>query len=201
MKIKSLLLADDEQIIRKTLYRELTNENFEVLTAASGEEAVEQIKNSCFDLVITDLNMSGIDGFQVLKAAKKTCAQTMVIILTGYGSMEAIVDALRLGADDFLQKPCDTDELLYRITNCFVKQELLKKVSLYEMFLPVCCYCKKIRDDLHGEQGEGNWYSPEDYFKNAKGMVRVTHCCCPECYTKQMELFLGNIGTTGLKKT
>jgi YesN/AraC family two-component response regulator len=191
-KMKSLLLVDDEQIIRNSLAKELASDTLKVTTVASGEEAIARINNDCFDLVITDLSMPGLDGFQVLKAAKKKSVQTMVIILTGYGSMESIIDALRLGVDDFLQKPCDTDELLYRVSNCFVKQDLLKKVSLYEKLLPVCCYCKKIRDDQHGEYGKGNWYSPDEYFQKANGIVRVSHGCCPDCYTEQLELFYGN---------
>jgi YesN/AraC family two-component response regulator len=202
MKMKSLLLVDDEQIIRNSLSRELGNGTLEVTTAANGEEAIARINNGCFDLVITDLLMPGLDGFQVLKAAKKKYVQTMVIILTGYGDMESTIDALRLGADDFLQKPCDTDELLYRISNCFVKQELLTKVTLYEKFLPVCSYCKKIRDDQHGEHGKGSWYSPEDYFKKAKGVVRVSHGCCPDCYAEQIQSIRpGKGGQTEYPKT
>ena len=187
MKGKSLLLVDDEQIILNSLSRELVDAGFKVTLAANGEEAIARINNDCFDLVMTDLLMPGLDGFQVLKSAKQRGLQTMVIILTGYGALESAVDALRLGADDFLQKPCDTDELLYRISNCFAKQELLRKIALYEKFLPVCSYCKKIRDDQHWEHGKGKWYSPEEYFKRAKGVVRVSHGCCPDCYSEQMK--------------
>lgn len=200
LKTKSLLLVDDEQIVRNSLRRELASENLEVNTAASGEEAVDKINSRCFDLVITDLSMQGLDGFQVLKAAKKKSVQTMVIILTGYGSMESILDALRLGADDFLQKPCDTVDLLYRVSNCLVKQELQKKVSMYEKLLPVCMYCKKIRDDHHGEHGKGNWYSPEEYFQKATGVVQVSHGCCPDCYTVHRDFFYGNSDQTGFEK-
>lgn len=186
MKSKSLLLVDDEQIIIDSLSRELRNEGFEVTTAASGEEAIAKINTGFFDLVTTDLSMPGLDGFQVLKAAKKRNFETMVIILSGCGDMETAIDALRLGADDFLQKPCDYDELLYRISNCFAKKEMLRKITLYENILPVCAYCKKLRDDPPGEYGKGSWYSLEEYFNRTKG-VRVSHGCCPDCYAKIME--------------
>ena len=185
LKGKSLLVVDDEPVILGTLSRELTIAGLEVTTAASGEEAISRINSHFFDLVMTDLMMTGADGFQVIKAVKQKRLGTMVIILTGFGCMESVIDALRLGADDFLQKPCDTDELLYRISNCFVKQDLLRKITLYENILPVCCYCKKIRDDGQGEYGKGNWYSLEDYFILTKG-VRVSHGCCPGCYAKQI---------------
>ncbi|RPJ04110.1 MAG: response regulator [Spirochaetaceae bacterium] len=186
MKGKSLLLVDDEPTIRNSLSRELVDAGLEVTLAASGEEAIARINTGCFDLVMTDLLMPGLDGFQVLKAAKQKDLQTMVIILTGYGNKESAIDALRLGADDFLEKPCDTEELILRMSNCLRKQELQKKITMYENFLPVCSYCKKIRDDQQGEHGKGSWYSLEDYFSKTKG-VRVSHGCCPECYAEQME--------------
>ena len=185
-KQKSLLVVDDEPSILSSLARELAIADLEVTTAASGEEAVAKINTRFFDLVVTDLLMPGLDGFQVLKAAKQKNLQTIVIILTGYGAVEAAIDALRLGADDFLQKPCDTDELLYRISNSSVKQELLRKIALYENFLPVCCYCKKIRDDRLGVQGGGSWYKLEDYLTKTKG-VKVSHGCCPDCFAEQMK--------------
>lgn len=186
MKRKSLLLVDDEQLILDSLSRELTSNDpdLRITLAASGEEAIAKINDTCFDLVVTDLLMPGLDGFQVLKAVKKRDRHTMVIILTGYGDMESAIDALRLGADDFLLKPCDPDELLYRMSNCFVKQELQRKVALYENILPVCCYCKKIRDDRQGEHGKGRWYSLEEYFNKAKG-VFISHGCCPDCFAEQ----------------
>jgi YesN/AraC family two-component response regulator len=193
MQRKTILLVDDEQIIIDSLFRELTCDelNFDIARATSGMEAISQINSNCFDLVVTDLQMPGIDGFQVLKAAKQKDALTMVIILTGYADLEAAIDALRLGADDFLQKPCDTDELLYRISNCFVKQDLQKKIALYEDILPICSYCRKIRDDRQGGHGQGNWYSLEEYFSRVQG-VHISHGCCPECFAKEMAGHLQN---------
>jgi len=188
MKSKSLLVVDDEPTIIDSLSRDLVSAGFKVTTAASGEEAIAKINTGFFDLVTTDLLMPGVDGFQVLKAAKQKSLQTMVIILTGYGTEDSAIDALRLGADDFLHKPCGIDELLYRISNCLVKWELLSKIAWYENVLPVCCYCKKIREDRQGEYGKGNWYSLEEYLSKSKG-ASVTHGCCPDCYAEQIKTF------------
>jgi YesN/AraC family two-component response regulator len=187
MDRKSILIVDDEQLILDSLYRDLTVEaiGFAVTLATSGEEAIAKINSRSWDLVITDLVMPGLDGFQVLKAAKRKDPQIMVIILTGYADMQFAIDALRLGSDDFLQKPCDTDELLYRMANCFVKQELQRKVALYENILPVCSYCKKIRYDPPGEHGAGHWYNLEEFFTQVKG-VNCSHGCCPDCYARLM---------------
>lgn len=187
MDRKSILLVDDEQLILESICRELTCEPFEfdVGLATSGEEAIDKITSSHWDLVVTDLLMPGLDGFQVLKAAKRKDPQIMVIILTGYADMQSAIDALRLGADDFLQKPCDTDELVYRMSNCFNKQDLQRTIGMYEKILPVCSYCKKIRDDQPGELGKGRWYSLEEFFVKVKG-VNCSHGCCPDCFAKLM---------------
>jgi CheY-like chemotaxis protein len=189
MNKKAILLVDDEQLILGSLSRELSF-YFDVTKAAGGEEAIARINSGTWDLVVTDLVMPGVDGFQVLKAAKRKNPQTMVIILTGYADMQSAIDALRLGGDDFLQKPCDTDELLYRMSNCFIKQELLRKLMLYESILPVCSYCKKIRDDQPGNPGQGDWYTLEEFFSKVKG-VHCSHGCCPDCFARVMPELMG----------
>lgn len=121
----SILLVDDEEVIRKSFARELQMEHFAVTAVASGSEAITALENGQFDLVITDLMMPGIDGLGVLKAAKAVAPLTNVIILTGYGDMESAIDALRLGADDFVRKPCEVEELVFRIQHCLEKRNLL----------------------------------------------------------------------------
>ena len=183
---RKILLVDDEPLILVSLSRELAEDHLEVIHASNGEEAIAAINTTYIDLVITDLVMPGVDGFQVLKGAKERDARTMVIILTGYGNMESAVDALRLGVVDFLQKPCEIEELRYRMANCFVKQDLERKVAFYETILPVCSWCRKIRDDQDKEPGQGQWYSLEEYLKRVKG-VDVSHGCCPDCFAETME--------------
>lgn len=121
----SILLVDDETLIRKSFTRELRAEGFAVTAVANGREAIDEVEKKTYDVVITDLNMPVVDGFGVLKAVKKSAPQTCVVILTGFGDSRAAIDALRLGADEFAMKPCDIDELILRIRRC-----LEKKVSL-----------------------------------------------------------------------
>lgn len=120
-----VLLVDDEEVIRAVLSRELRLKKYDVETAADGNEAVSQLQSQRFDVVITDLDMPGVDGIGVLKAAKKLPAPVSVMILTGYGDMGSAIDALRLGADDYMVKPCDVGELEHRLTKCLEKQDLL----------------------------------------------------------------------------
>ena len=122
----SLLFVDDEEVIRKSLARELSLEHFSVTVASSGSEAITLLQERQFDVVITDLMMPGVDGLDVLKAVKELAPLTRVIIITGYGDMRFAIDALRLGADDFTLKPCEVEELVFRIHRCLEKQSLLQ---------------------------------------------------------------------------
>lgn len=126
----SILFVDDEKLIRNSFSRDLRAEGFKVTTASNGTEAVEALQHNEYDLVITDLRMPELDGFGVLKTVKQCSPQTSVLILTGYGDMRSAIDALRLGADDFALKPCEFDDLMFRIRRCFEKRSLLQNMAL-----------------------------------------------------------------------
>lgn len=139
----TILFVDDEEVIRKSFSRELQLEHFEVTAVASGGEAISALENGQYDLVVTDLMMPGIDGFGVLKAAKRLAPFTSVIILTGYGDMGSAIDALRLGADDFTLKPCEVEELVFRIRRCLEKRNLLQMLSLQN---------QRLEEEIHRRQ-------------------------------------------------
>ncbi len=127
---RSILLVDNEKLIRNSFGRELREEGFAVTTIANGSEAIDELEKKRYDLVITDLMMPGVDGFGVLKAVKKRFPQTAVIVLASYGDMQSVTDALHLGADDFTLKPCDVDELVFRIRRCLERQRLLQMLAI-----------------------------------------------------------------------
>ena len=127
---KSILLVDDEESILKGLGRELSCSGLDVSLASSGEDAINMLDSMQFDLVISDLMMEGIDGFEVLKHAKKNDNQLPVVILTGFGDMTSAVEALRLGADDYLLKPFNADELLIRVAHCIDKRSIANKLKM-----------------------------------------------------------------------
>lgn len=183
MKNKTILLVDDEPIIRKTLAGKLKDEGFTVLTADGGASALAFLATAQINLVITDLMMEGLNGIQVLGEVKAKSPETAVIILTGYGDLTSAIDALRLGADDYLLKPCDLDELLFRIAKCLEKQALKQMVQIYEEILPICLDCKKIRDDSNSEPGQGTWM-PVDQYLTKKTGKSMSHGYCPECGQK-----------------
>ena len=178
MKRYSILLVDDEESILVVLKGYLEKEGYIVTTAESGDKAVEMLKDGChFDLIITDLMMDGIGGLGVLKEARKARPDIIVMILTGYGSLDTAVSAMRLGAFDYMQKPCERDELLMRTKRCIDHLLLNRKIKVYEKFLPVCCVCKKIRDDDGKEPGTGEWIDPDIYL-DAKTEIETSHTYC-----------------------
>ena len=106
-----ILVVDDEESIRELLRLVLTGEGYSVFTANSGEEAIEYLEAQRFDLVITDLVMPGVNGVEVLRAAKRIDPNYPVMVITGHPSVEAVTKLMRLGAGDYLTKPFNIDVL------------------------------------------------------------------------------------------
>jgi len=107
-----ILIVDDEAAIRLFLSEELTQAGYCVHTAASGEEALVQLRSESIDLVLLDLKMGGMDGLQVMEEIERHPLSPVIIILTAYASLESAVGAMRRGGHDYLTKPCRTEELL-----------------------------------------------------------------------------------------
>ncbi len=106
-----LLIVDDEESVTITLAAILQMDGYNVAMALSGPAALKQIEDEVFDLVLTDLRLDDFDGLDVLTAARRRSPDTVVIVLTGYGSLESAVTALRDGAYDYLLKPADVEDL------------------------------------------------------------------------------------------
>ncbi len=107
-----ILLVDDEEPIRHSLGEILQLEGYEVVTAESGEVAVQNLKSEFFDLVLLDLKMPGMGGLEVLKFIHQSSPDTKVILLTAHGSLESAIEALRHGAHDYLLKPATSRSIL-----------------------------------------------------------------------------------------
>jgi DNA-binding NtrC family response regulator len=107
-----IMLVEDEKITRKTLTDILKKENYYVSSYADGTEALDALKQNNFDTVITDLRLPGTNGLDILKAAKEINPRTIVIIITAYATVETAIDALKLGAYDYLLKPFSPEQLL-----------------------------------------------------------------------------------------
>jgi len=113
----TILIVDDEPSIVQSLSGLLTDEDFEVTTAGNGYEALQQIETNAPDLVLLDIWMPGIDGLETLQEIKKTHPHTHVIMITGHGTIETAVQATKLGAFDFIEKPLSIDKVIVAINN------------------------------------------------------------------------------------
>jgi DNA-binding NtrC family response regulator len=125
MARKSILVVDDEKNQREILETILSGEGYDVTTASSGEAAMKFVESRRFDLVLSDLKMTGMSGLDLLKELTNYDKSIIVILLTAHGSVDSAVDALRLGAFDYLQKPYDSDKLLETVSRALNKLTVL----------------------------------------------------------------------------
>jgi len=110
-----LLLIDDEKDFVNILSKRLKRRSIEVKKAFSGAEAIQALRGQEFDVAVLDLKMEDMDGIEVLKMLKIMDPRLAVIMLTGHGSAEAAEQGIKLGAFDYLTKPCELEELLGKI--------------------------------------------------------------------------------------
>ncbi len=121
MKSGPILVVDDEKNIRLALSMALEKLDIPVETAASGEEAMEKVGQGNYEFMLLDLRMPGMDGMEVLRRVSQQRPEIKVIIITAYGSIELAVEAMKLGAVDFLQKPFNVEQVLGVVRRLLVK--------------------------------------------------------------------------------
>ena len=120
-----ILVVDDEMIVCESCKRILEEERYEVETALSGKEAFDKMKANPFDIVITDLKMPGIDGMEVLKTFRKEYPDSIIIMITGFSTVETAVEAMKLGAFDYIPKPFTPDEVSIVVKRAIEKKSLM----------------------------------------------------------------------------
>jgi CheY-like chemotaxis protein len=108
----NILVVDDEEIMRNLLDKMLSLEGYNILTAVDGQDALDVVANEKVDLVVTDMKMPRMDGFELLKNLRNNYPDIGVVIMTGFGDTYTLKDALLLGADEYLSKPFKRLELL-----------------------------------------------------------------------------------------
>ena len=126
-----VLVVDDQRNMRMTLALLLRGQGFEVEEAVDGKEGAELGASGAYDVVLTDLRMGGIDGLGVLRAVKEKQAMTEVMVMTAYGTIESAVEAMRLGAFDYIQKPFTEQELVVKLERALEKRRLAGQVQLF----------------------------------------------------------------------
>jgi two-component system, NtrC family, response regulator HydG len=129
--MSKILVVDDQRNMRTTLAMMLRGAGYEVDEAADGAEGVDLGSKGAYDLVVTDLRMGPIDGLAVLRGVKESQAMTEVIVMTAYGTIESAVEAMRVGAFDYIQKPFTENELLLKVQKALENRRLLGQVQAF----------------------------------------------------------------------
>ena len=127
-----ILLVDDEVVFTTNMSKLLTNRGYEVTAVNSGNSAIGELEEKDFDVVVLDLKMPGMDGITTLKEIKKLDLFTETLILTGHGSIDSAMEAIKLGAYDYLTKPCEIDELVAKIEGAWEKKDGEKQKDMQE---------------------------------------------------------------------
>jgi two-component system response regulator HydG len=126
-----ILIVDDQRNMRTTTALVLKQEGYEVAEAESGEAALSKLLAEPFDVVLTDLRMEPLDGMAVLRGALEIAPLTQVIVMTAYGTVDSAVDAMKIGAHDYISKPFKESELLVRVQRALEKRRLLVDAGLF----------------------------------------------------------------------
>ena len=124
-----ILVVDDHDSLRKGLVRALGNAGHDIEEAPNGTVAIERLQDSQFDIVLTDLRMGGADGMDVLRTTRKLQPNAKVILMTAFGSIHTAVEAMKIGAFDFVQKPFEIEEMEHKIEKAIELKHLQYQVD------------------------------------------------------------------------
>jgi DNA-binding NtrC family response regulator len=127
-----ILLVDDEEVFTRNMSKLLTSRGYFVTAVNSGDAAVQSLQNRPVDVIVLDLKMPGMDGLATLREIQKLGLFTQTLILTGHGSIDSALEAMKLGAYDYLTKPCEIDELVAKIEGAWEKKDGAEKTDLQE---------------------------------------------------------------------
>jgi DNA-binding response OmpR family regulator len=193
----NVLVADDDPLYRILLESSLRSWKHDVRLAVDGDEAWEILAGTTTALLaILDWSMPGQDGLELCRRVRALPPRRLVyvILLTGRSAREDVLRGLEAGADDYITKPCDHDELYARIQvgmrmlrlqqnladRVLELEQALVDVNRLQGLLPMCCYCKCIRNDQ-------NYWEQVEHYIAAHSELEFSHGICPSCYAKVVE--------------
>lgn len=185
----NILIAEDEMVSRRLLEKYLTDNGHKVTAVSGGSEAWRIFLREKTRVIISDWRMPDLSGLDLCRRIRATNREdyTYFILLSGVSrTRENFMQAAQAGVDDFLSKPLNHDEIWMRLR---VAERILsynRQIQELESILPICAYCKKIRDD--GDY----WEQLETYMTEHAGLD-FSHSICPECYDKHVKPELAEI--------
>jgi sigma-B regulation protein RsbU (phosphoserine phosphatase) len=174
-----ILAIEDQPIAAMHLIAALRHLGHEPQCVGSGAEAWPLLQSGAFRAAVCDWQMPGMDGLELCRKIRESKGDYIYFILISAAGVtrEGREEALAAGVDDFIAKPVDPDELRGRL---YVAERILRftiQVKQLESFLPICSYCRKIRDD------QNYWQKLETYFHERDG-TEFSHGVCPDCYDR-----------------
>src|SRR4028118_1303237 len=128
--MSNILIIDDEKAIRKTLTEILSYEGYKIEEASDGEEGLKKFKDKAYDVVLCDIKMPKLDGLEFLDKARESNPDVPVIMISGHGTIETAVEAVKKGAYDYISKPPDLNRLLITIRNALDRNKLVKEAKV-----------------------------------------------------------------------
>ena len=153
--MSNILIIDDEKAIRKTLSEILSYEGYKIEEAGDGEEGLKKFKEKAYDVVLCDIKMPKLDGIEFLDKAREANPDVPVIMISGHGTIETAVEAVKKGAYDYISKPPDLNRLLITIRNAMDKNNLVtetkvlkRKVSRVEEMIGESAPIVKIKETI-----------------------------------------------------
>ena len=132
MRGSAILLVDDEVVFTSNMSKLLTSRGYRVSAVNDGQSAIRALQENGYDVVVLDLKMPGMDGITTLKEIKKLGLFTETLILTGHGSIDTALEALKLGAYDYLTKPCEIEDLVEKIEGAWSKKDRAEQRDMQE---------------------------------------------------------------------
>lgn len=178
-----ILIAEDHLISRRLLMTTLEQFGHEVTAVSNGEEAWQAYDAEPYRVIVSDWLMPGMDGLEFCRRvrARKLTDYTYFILLTAnVQGKETYMEAMQAGIDDFLSKPLDRDQIWMRLR---VAERILgytTEISQLKDMMPICSYCKKVRDD------NNYWQQVETYISQKTG-THFSHGVCPSCYDSKIK--------------
>lgn len=177
-----ILIAEDDLVSRVVLGESLKKLGHEVIATEDGKAAWDVYASQRVPMLISDWMMPEMDGLELCRRirAEKRSTYTYVILLTALAGKKNYLEGMQAGADDFVVKPFDLDELQARLRVGERILNLQQEVRQLRGLLPICSYCKKIRDD------QNTWTQIEEYVTEHSEAL-FSHSLCPDCYEREMK--------------
>jgi CheY-like chemotaxis protein len=187
-----ILVAEDDPVSVKILQLTLEHYGHEVITTGSGEEAWEAFDREPVRTIVSDWMMPGLNGLDLCKrvrARAKTDYTYFILLTANTTGRENLREAMDAGIDDFLPKPLDREVIMMRLRVAERILEFSTQIRQLKELLPICMYCKRIRDD------SDYWQQVESYIHTHTGS-NFSHGICPDCFQKEIHVYPRKKGLT-----